>query len=113
MTSFTAPSFADRWHTFSLAEQLGNIGSEVDRAIAWKKKENDAFATKAFHRSLELLDLSITDPRWKGGKRRELARVREVLCDAFAGDNLFNTPMDFLSKYFFAFALVARREKNG
>ena len=35
---------------------------------------------KAFVRALELLDLTITDPRWKG-RRKELTRARTFLCE--------------------------------
>lgn len=28
-----------RWKTFTLAQQMGNIGSEVYRAISFKKKK--------------------------------------------------------------------------
>lgn len=41
---------------------------------------------------LELLDLTIEDPRWRGtGRLKELLRLREVLCDLFYGDNVYNT----------------------
>ena len=109
MTGFTNPSFVERWSRLSLAEQLGNIGSEVDRVIRWRGANKDEFATKALYRALDLLDLTIADPRWKGGKRREVTRVREVLCDAFIGGNDYDTPPEYLSKYFFQFALMARK----
>jgi len=112
MSGFSNESFAKRWRAFSLMEQLGNIGSEVDRLISWKRKNNDEFARNAFYRALELLDLTIDDPRWRGAKRKELTRVREVLCDTFVGDNVYNTPPEFFSKYFFSFALAARRDRD-
>ena len=96
----------------SLMEQLGNIGSEVDRVIGWKRKGNNDLANNALYRALELLDLSINDPRWRGGKLRELARVREVLCDAFVGDNEYGTPPEYFSRYFLAFAVAARRKAD-
>lgn len=109
MTGFSSQPFVTRWYLLSLAEQLGNIGSEVDRVIRWKEANNVDFATRALYRTLELLDLTIADNRWKGGKRREITRVREVLCDTFAGDNVYGTPPEYLSKYFFRFASMARR----
>ena len=27
-----------RWNELSLIEQLGNVGSEIERALKWKKK---------------------------------------------------------------------------
>jgi hypothetical protein len=112
MTGFNSDSFIERWRQLTLLEQMGNIGSEVERVIAWRKKGNTDLAMKALHRSLTLLDLTITDPRWQGGSLKELTRVREVLCDAFIGDNVYNTPPEYLSKYFYVFAAAARRKSG-
>lgn len=98
-----------RWHRMSLAEQLGNIGSDVDRIISWQKKRNKNYAKNAFCRALELLDLTINDKRWHGPKLKELCRLREVLCDSFLGGELYNTPLEYFSKYFYQFACVARK----
>ncbi len=105
-------SFKQRWHQLGLMEQLGNIGSEVDRIISWKNKGNADLSANALYRSLELFDLTIGDPRWHDGKLKELLRARELLCDTFVGDNMYNTPPEFFSKYFHAFAVAAQR-KNG
>ena len=112
MSAFGTQSFITRWQQLSFMEQMGNIGSEVDRVISWKQKDNKEFATKAFYRSLELLDLTIGDPRWRGSKLKELTRVREFLCDVFVGENEYAIPWEFFSKYFYAFALAARREQQ-
>ena len=51
-----------RWQTMPLAEQLANVGSDVARARRWQ--DTDAhLCDKAFERALELLDLTIGDPR--------------------------------------------------
>ena len=97
------------WFKMTIAEQLGNVGSEVDRIISWKKKKNIQYATNAFYRALELLDLTTNDKRWYGAKLKELCRLREVLCDSFLGGNLYNTPLEFFSKYFYQFAVIARK----
>ncbi|MEK7249157.1 MAG: hypothetical protein AAB209_01920 [Bacteroidota bacterium] len=109
MAGFNTEAFAHRWCQLSLLEQMAHIGSEVERIASWKKKGNTELSTKALYRSLELLDLSLADPRWTGGTLRELARVREILCDAYVGDNTYNTTPEFLSKYFYSFAVAARR----
>jgi hypothetical protein len=101
----------DRWHELTLAEQLGNVGSDVDRILSWRKKGNEEYATNAFHRSLELLDLTINDDRWRGPKLKELCRLREVLCDSFFGGENYNTPLEYFSKYFYQFALVVAGRK--
>ena len=74
---------AGRWQTLSLTEQLANVGSDVARARRWQEKDPQQ-CDNAFVRALELLDMTISDPRWKG-RRKELTRVREFLCDAMLG----------------------------
>jgi len=97
---------AGRWQTLSLLEQLGNVGSEVGRMRRWRDRDA-RLAAAAFERALELLDLTLADPRWRG-RRREIARAREVLCDAAAGGGEYGTTLDDLDRYFLAFAVAAR-----
>jgi hypothetical protein len=112
MPPFDSEEFALRWRAMSLAEQLGNIGSEVERAFSWRKKGRAEYADNAFDRSLDLLDLTITDARWTGGRRKELCRVREFLCDMVLGNNEYGMTEQFFSQYFIAFAVAARRQRN-
>lgn len=98
---------AGRWAQFSLAEQMGNIGSEVNRAKNWQNKDDSLF-WGAVERALELFDLTLDDSRWLG-RRREIARVREVFCDAVYGGELYKSSLEDLAKYFDNFALAARR----
>ena len=100
---------AGRWHTMSLMEQLGNVGSEVSRASRWQKKDLQA-CEKAFTRALELLDLTIGDSRWKG-RRKELTRVREFLCDAMLGGSEYGSDLPGLDRYFYHFAVAARANR--
>ncbi|OGI07354.1 MAG: hypothetical protein A3I68_04910 [Candidatus Melainabacteria bacterium RIFCSPLOWO2_02_FULL_35_15] len=100
-----------RWYKMTLAEQLGNVGSDVDRIISWRKKGNEEYATNAFYRALDLLDLTISGQRWHGARLKELCRVREILCDSFFGSLLYNTTLEYFSKYFYQFALIARKSK--
>ena len=95
-----------RWQTMPLSEQLANIGSEVARAQRWQDKDQQQ-CEKAFVRALELLDLTIGDSRWTG-RRKELTRVREVLCDAMLGGKLYGADLASLDRYFYQFALAAR-----
>ncbi|MEK7132582.1 MAG: hypothetical protein AAB830_00870 [Patescibacteria group bacterium] len=96
-----------RWLVLSLAEQLGNIGSEVHRArLAQKVNESRFIAAR--DRALELFDLTLADVRWRG-RIRELARAREVFCDAATGGTLYNSALKDLEPYFDHFALAARK----
>jgi hypothetical protein len=97
-----------RWHTLTLMEQLGNAGSEVSRALRARASGNHAREQAALARFLELMDLTIADPRMRG-RLRELCRAREVVCDFFVGDNEYRSTSDSLDRYFLAFARAARR----
>lgn len=99
------------WQDFSLIEQMANIGSEVERTILWKEKKNVEYSRRAFERALELLDLTITDP--KNAKRlKEVTRVRELFCDFFIGNNLYHQTADQWQKYFYQFAYLAQIRKG-
>jgi len=94
-----------RWQTLTLAEQMGNVGSEVSRAV---KVENDESRYwSALTRAFELLDLTIADPRLRG-RRREIIRAREVLADAALGGAEYGSTLKDLDRYFFYFAMAAR-----
>ena len=103
-----------RWHTFSLVEQLANVGSEVERAINWSKKDRPEYSMNAFYRGLELLDLTIADPRHRR-RLKELTRLREVLLDYFVGPNEFGSSELAWHRYFHAFGMAAaiRKESSG
>lgn len=51
-----------RWWELSLVEQLGHVGSEISRAVQWTSRKPD-LARGAWYRALELLDLTLADPR--------------------------------------------------
>ncbi len=101
---------AERWHQLSLAEQLGNIGSEVGRAAKWQGKDENSFWS-AVSRALELFDLTQSDRRW-GSRRKELDRTREVFADAVLGGKEYKSNLEDLEKYFMPFALRAISERS-
>jgi hypothetical protein len=107
----TAPMHAateQRWHTFTLSEQLGNVGSEVERAIRAHESGNQARFDRALDRALELFDFSAADPRWAGHRRREILRAREEFCRLFFDDTVAPESASGLRRYFLAFAAAAR-----
>jgi hypothetical protein len=101
-----------RWFKFSLFEQLANVGCDVDRSIYWRKQNNMDSCRKAFERALELLDLTIDDPKNRKGKLRELLRVREALIDYFIYDNEYQTDDEFWHSYFFSFNYAAALQQG-
>ena len=95
-----------RWHQLSLKEQMGNIGSEVSRAARWQKKDEKLFKG-ATERALELFDLTLADPRWRG-RLWEINRAREVFVDAIYGGKEYKSSFRDLQPYFDQFAFAAK-----
>jgi len=96
-----------RWKKMPFFEQMANVGSEVERTIRWKQKENREYSQMAFERALELLDFTISDE--KNGKRlKELMRLRETLADYFKFDNDYHSTDKSWSNYFYSFNYASR-----
>ena len=109
MSEFQHASLANgRWGTFTLAEQLGNIGSEVSRAL--KAKGDKERFDGAVQRALELFDLTLSDPRWRK-RLKEICRARELFCDAVYGGVAYGTKLEDLNRYFYYFAYAARAHR--
>ena len=98
-----------RWFQMSSEEQLGNIGSEVGRAAKWQGKDEKMFFG-AVSRALELFDLTLEDPRWKGGRLTELGRLKEVFCDGVLGGKDYGTNLPSLEYYFLPFMNLTARK---
>ena len=98
---------AGRWKLLSFAEQMANVGSEVERTIAWKAKGRPDYGGRAFERALELLDLTIADARNRA-RLKELLRVREALADHFVFDNEYRSTDESWKRYFRFFLYAAR-----
>lgn len=88
-----------RWSNLPFLEQVANIGSEVERTIAWKEKGNDEYSDKAFIRSIELFNMtlsgSLTLPQLK-----EIARTREIWTDFIKYGNQYKSTKSQWRKYF-------------
>lgn len=102
-----------RWKELSLIEQLGNIGSEVGRAIKYFKNGDKKSFNIAFEKALELFDLTLDDNRWKG-RRKEIARSREVFCSLLFETKLTQElikELDSLDRYFLWFGVAANTKR--
>jgi hypothetical protein len=104
---------AGRWWTLPLDEQLGHVGSEISRTLRWKGR-NAAIAQGALQRALELIDLTLADPRHRRSvaRLREIARAREVVVDFVEGPNQYHSTGPSLQRYFDAYAVAARKRAN-
>ncbi len=97
---------AGKWAALTLAEQMGNIGSEVSRSLKAKQLGNEKRFQGAFERALELFDLTIAVTK-EPGRLREICRAREEYCDYFLGHEYHTDPAKML-KYYDDFASYAR-----
>ena len=95
-----------RWLGLSLCEQMGNIGSEVHRAVMWRDRSAPTFEQAISH-ALELMDLTIQDARWRG-RLKEIVLARECLRDAMSRGEKYAVSLEDLDEYFLQFAIAAR-----
>jgi len=101
----------ERWFELSLVEQLANVGSDIERTIQWKKKGNLEYSQRAFERALELIDLTVADP--KNRKRlKEVLRAREMLVDHFVYDNSYSSTDESWQRYFLQFNYAAAIQRG-
>lgn len=94
-----------KWQTFSLEQQMANIGSEVVRAVNLKEKGDEELSKNAAWRVLEMVDSTLSDKRWKG-RLREVFFLRDVFCDYFFSYGNFDVSGNNLKEYFLPFALL-------
>lgn len=99
----------ERWQKLSLAEQLGNVGSETSRALKWRGKD-DALYQGALQRAFELIDFTLADFRWRG-RLKEIMRLREILADAMFGGKTYASRIEDIDRYLFQFAFAARKSR--
>lgn len=103
---------AGRWLKFSLMEQLANVGTDIERALLWRKRGDLQASAQAFERALELLDLTIQDAKNRGSRGKELLRVRELLVDYFIYDNEYRSTEESWKNYFYAFNYAAAIQRG-
>ena len=97
-----------RWSKLSFCEQMANIGSEVERAMIWRAKNNTIYSNNAFERALELADLTLEAV--SGFTRlKEVSRMREAVVDYFSGANQFGSTDASWRKYFSHFTYAVRK----
>jgi hypothetical protein len=95
----------ERWSTMSIFEQMGNVGAEVGRALAAKKRGDREAMLAALYRGLDLLDATAQIwARKKSPRTREILRAREQFVEAIVTEK--DDPG--LETYFMRFALAAR-----
>jgi hypothetical protein len=94
-----------KWISLSIFDQMGNVSSEVGRALSAKRRGDQESQCAAFYRGLDLLDATIEGlVSQKSQKFREVLIAREQFCEAILTEK--NDPK--LDAYFTQFAIAAR-----
>lgn len=93
------------WADLDVFNQMGNIGSEVGRALTAKKQGKPDRMQSAFYRGLDLIN--DTAEAWARQKR---LGIKELLCarELFAESVLTSKVDSTLEEYFMQFAVAAR-----
>ncbi|MDD5731773.1 MAG: hypothetical protein PHU42_02695 [Patescibacteria group bacterium] len=99
------------WAAMGINGMMGNIGSEISRALHWQNKGDPISCQTAIERALELTDLTLESVK-SSSQIKEVARFREVLGDIYSsGGAEYNSNLEDLDKYTLQFALASRMGK--
>lgn len=96
---------------FPCLNSWANIGTDVDRAIRWRKRDRKEESQAAFERALELMYLTIADP--KNRKRlKELVRAKELFIDYFLFENTYGFTDEYWRDYYYWFGYAAALQRG-
>lgn len=97
-----------KWQSMNIFEQMGNIGSEVGRALSAKRRGDKKSMQGALYRGIDLFNATAeTLAASKSPRLKEVLRAR----DQFTATILGNSTDDGLEMYFMYFAIAARRDR--
>jgi hypothetical protein len=97
-----------RWAQMSIYEQLGNVSSEVGRAINATRAGKEKRAQGAIDRAVDLLDATVEVLiQQKSPRVKEVLRARDEFLRLFY-DGTFDEDADNIARYFNLFAIAAR-----
>jgi len=101
----------ERWAKMTINEQMGNIGSEVGRAIIAHRNGNKAREDRAIDRAIDLfsatVEVLVGTPY--AYRLKEVLRAREEFLRLFF-DDTFESDADNIERYFMNYAFAARYE---
>jgi len=101
-----------RWALLTFNEQMGNIGSEVGRAILAHKNGNIVRETRAIDRAIDLFSatVEVLIGTQYAYRLKEVLRARDEFLRLFF-DGTFDKDADNIERYFMYFAFAARAER--
>ena len=101
----------EQWAKMTINGQMGNIGSEVGRAIIAHRNGNKAREDRAIDRAIDLFSATIevlVGTKYSY-RLKEVLRAREEFLRLFF-DGTFETDADNIERYFMNYAFAARYE---
>jgi hypothetical protein len=99
-----------QWSRYSLAAQLANIFVELGRAERFGKSADQVSHEQSIGRALQLTDLTI-EAQAGLTRRRELARLREVIADNLLGAKTHHVSLEHIRSMLEPVAFWAARER--
>ena len=90
------------WFAMPVGTQISNVGSEVHRALNWRKSGNKQREAAFCKKAIEFLNIMKSDPKNKH-RLGELDACIEELQDFFLGNNDYQTTEETLIRYYDAF----------
>ena len=98
-----------RWARLTFEEQMGNIGSEVGRAIIARRNGNTLRETRAVDRAIDLFSATVEAliGSMYSYRLKEVLRARDEFLKLFF-DGTFDKDADNIERYFMYFAFAAR-----
>lgn len=98
----------DRWNRLSILEQMGNIGSEVGRALNAKHAGREQDCQQAMVRALDLFDATVQPLiHQRSPRAKEVLRSRDQFLEAIS-DDTDPSRLAAIDRYFLQFATAAR-----
>ena len=99
----------ERWALLSFDEQMGNIGSEVGRAIAARRSGKTQREERAIERAIDLFSATVESliGTPMAYRLKEVLRARDEFLRLFY-DGTFEEDADNIERYFLWFAWRAR-----
>jgi len=103
----------EKWAKLTICEQLGNIGSEVGRAINYKRNGDDDRMEGAINRALDLflatIEVLIKEKTYIH-RAKEVIRMRDEFMSLFYHDHFDEKEAHKIECYFMNFAYIARTQ---
>ncbi len=98
-----------KWSKMSIFDQMGNISSEVGRAISAKKQNNKKNMDNAVFRALDLFDATTEELiKKKSARSKEVLRSKDQFLTIIYEKNPKPEELNSLDRYFMHFAVAAR-----